>query len=637
MDTDLPQLPPLLSEDQFRQTSKTWATALNRSEAIETIASSIGEYHEARQTYEQSQAAYLQQPSPETYAQLTAAFNAAAGHFISAQRQHQGLAQLVINWGPNDHKRGGTQGVQRLWGDLQQGSRQLDDGMRSLHGLSMSQGGAPLVPKVNHQVWVGGPPTQAVINNAAQWAQSGHQVNLWTDPNNMLAADMKTATGQLRGYGFAEDPALPERSERWDRATDEQRRNGLDAQLAKNNPHHAWEAQRRRQETKDLSIPDVRIRDVNAVFEPRRTHGPGELTNQDRANLQHSYQREMSLRGNLAAASDLVRPAILHDHPGIYTDYDVAPPIKGMPGLISTWNGVVAQRLNTLSGGRNEALSVSRPDFHMIDGQRKKLDPRGHHTPAPIPPNASNQRLSNESYKYLQHAVEEHLGNLRTGRSDSEHYRNLTKYAHQHDPDRRMMNAFDNWKSRTVSLTDAFENLPDLRVPADSFRALSTSGAFANSNAVLASSTRGAADLTQYTRQMVDNTNQIYDKRESSNPEHRAQYERYMNDSQSNSHNYKSSTMGATGPTAMTQFLNQAGKQPADPSVQLPPSYFANFTSDERNSTWVPGRPEQPRQRADRPRHDEAIDREEPPNRTPREGQGRTENKGKGIGRFFKK
>lgn len=43
------------------------------------------------------------------------------------------------------------------------------------------------------------------------------------------------------------------------------------------------------------------------------------------AHRKQNYQQELILRGNYAAATDMLRAYILKNHGGIYADYDVIP------------------------------------------------------------------------------------------------------------------------------------------------------------------------------------------------------------------------------------------------------------------------------------------------------------------------
>lgn len=633
----IPDLPNLLTQQEFERNSGAWTAFAGRSAAIQGIATSIGSYHAERQAYVQSRDAFLRQPTSQNFAALTGAFN-------KARKSHEGLRMRMSQWGPNAHDaRGATQGVQDLWNQLQQGAPDIDTGTRMLQGASMSLGSEPLAPKVNHQIWVGGLPPQAVISNAQHWRATGHEVNLWTDRNNLLNNVYRKASSQPSTGESQQDQAIAARHLLWDKADEQQRLGGFDARLVARQPHYQQQLEQAQQQLSSLQIQGVQKRDVSELFAPQSPpQGKQALSQQDRNKLQLAYQREMGLRFNLAAGSDLLRPIILHDNPGIYTDYDVAPPVKGMPGLVNTWNGVVAQRLNARQQApRNERLSTTNPDYNLIERQREKLDPHKKFTPEPIPV-TGNARLRIEPYQYLQRAVEEHLSELETGvRSNGVHRQALAGYADQYDPEQRMMREFDSWRSKTTRLDDAFEPIPDVRVPANSFRALSTSGAFgemgsmANSNQVLASSTAGAEHLAEYARHLVKNTNQKYALRNSEKDYKK--YQMYMDDSPGNSAQYESDTLYTTGPAAVGEFFNAKKIKPGDTSVQLPHSHLGNFTSDETKSTWL-RRPEVPQQRGEGSRQSNAANPEQPRNREPRQPrEPHTTEKHKGLGKIFRK
>ncbi|PHH42230.1 TcdA/TcdB pore-forming domain-containing protein [Pseudomonas putida] len=70
----------------------------------------------------------------------------------------------------------------------------------------------------------------------------------------------------------------------------------------------------------DLAGDDLQLRDLNALDTPLQ--------------LQDIYEREIRLRGNLAAASDVVRAEVLYEEGGGYADVDNLPP------LVKTLGGV---------------------------------------------------------------------------------------------------------------------------------------------------------------------------------------------------------------------------------------------------------------------------------------------------------
>ncbi|WP_230480614.1 MULTISPECIES: TcdA/TcdB catalytic glycosyltransferase domain-containing protein [Providencia] len=64
-----------------------------------------------------------------------------------------------------------------------------------------------------------------------------------------------------------------------------------------------------------------------AIFGPDKLNinSVTELPEMKQVHSKQYYQRELILRGNYAAATDMLRAIILKNHGGIYSDYDIAP------------------------------------------------------------------------------------------------------------------------------------------------------------------------------------------------------------------------------------------------------------------------------------------------------------------------
>lgn len=208
---------------------------------------------------------------------------------------------------------------------------------------------AMVPPKTLHMVWTGGTPEKA-IEAAQLWAAGcpGHEVVVWTDFGNLLGNAFRQYSARLR-----HDPALPNggvrgqtdqtllvRENQWGRVREEMEVNPalvpddlVAAELAGigGDPNDVLTPPRQRLGNLAASLagmPNVRIRDVNELWNAQGFEGI-ERVDQELLDRMHiNYQREITGRCNLAAASDILRPLILLRHPGVYMDVDIRPPMQ---------------------------------------------------------------------------------------------------------------------------------------------------------------------------------------------------------------------------------------------------------------------------------------------------------------------
>lgn len=215
--------------------------------------------------------------------------------------------------------------------------------VRCENTVNMLVGTQPEVPKVMHFVWVGGSEFGAIQRDYMNiWRQvmvpEGHRFNLWYDSDALLAFEMNrvihesarvhameaggatvTKPAELAGmiedrarvlkWQMAEHLAQPQ----WAGKADEAR---IDLMVrAYGKDKDVLTAFRQKCLDSHLAMVDdnTRLRDVRDTFQSHF--------------LWDVYQREVAMRGNFAAASDVVRLQALESEGGRYSDLDYLPPL----------------------------------------------------------------------------------------------------------------------------------------------------------------------------------------------------------------------------------------------------------------------------------------------------------------------
>ncbi|MGE7966259.1 TcdA/TcdB pore-forming domain-containing protein [Pseudomonas sp. NPDC089918] len=198
------------------------------------------------------------------------------------------------------------------------------------------------VPKNLHFVWLGGGVGAIQRDYINVWkqvmAKEGYGLNVWYDSDGLLVHETNRIIVEaakadvLSGEGrVASGHDLADRYE--ERATALKRQMYMHINQATERGNSADEARM------DLLVRGYgqdevtlrALRDKNAQLmanlneEGMRLRDVHELRAFSR--LEDFYNREMSLRGNLAAASDIVRVLVEHGEGGIYNDVDFLPPL----------------------------------------------------------------------------------------------------------------------------------------------------------------------------------------------------------------------------------------------------------------------------------------------------------------------
>lgn len=275
--------------------------------------------------------------------------------------------------------------------------------------LSMLSGDARPVPKIMHFVWVGGSEVGAIQRDYMNiWRQvlepQGYHFNLWYDSDALLAFEMNrvildsarvhamesggdqvTRPGQLAT--LIEDRARVLKQQmfeylnqpRWHARADEARIDLLVRAYGKDRTMLEAFRQKCLDSHQNMVGPDLRLRDVRHEF---RGHFLADV-----------YRREVAMRGNFAAASDVVRLQAVHLEGGRYSDVDYLPPLLDKLGAVDISDysqtqkiGVLQLLLNhndTLMPGRDQQRYPDRTDSipaehkdALLDFARSKPDTR---------------------------------------------------------------------------------------------------------------------------------------------------------------------------------------------------------------------------------------------------------------------
>lgn len=228
--------------------------------------------------------------------------------------------------------------------DLSEISARVSDFESRLnYSVELMKTPATQVPKILHFIWLGGGVGEIQRDYINVWKQvlagQGYQINVWYDSdallawqaNRLMVEAAKADAMENGGVDSTSDKVLGEMYVARAIALKQQMSEYIDSAVAKG--ESADEARLQLlsraygQSSQDLRIlkaknresigalvgGDVRVRDLASSEIPLK--------------LRDVYQREIRMRGNLAAASDIVRAEVLYFEGGSYSDVDNLPPL----------------------------------------------------------------------------------------------------------------------------------------------------------------------------------------------------------------------------------------------------------------------------------------------------------------------
>lgn len=265
--------------------------------------------------------------------------------------------------------------------------------------VSMLSPVAEAVPKIMHFVWVGGSEVGAIQRDYMNiWrkvlAAEGYRFNLWYDSDALLAFKMNrlildSARAHAMESGGAEETTpwklsklIEERARvlkrqmweylqqpQWAGRADEARIDLMVRDYGQD--RSTLEAFRQQCVDTHLAMigPDLRLRDAGQEFQDHY--------------LRDVYQREVAMRGNFAAASDVVRLQAVYKEGGRYSDMDYLPPLIDKMGGVDINSlpeegriGVLQQLLNhddSLMPGRDRRRYDDRTSRIPVEHQKDVL------------------------------------------------------------------------------------------------------------------------------------------------------------------------------------------------------------------------------------------------------------------------
>jgi insecticidal toxin len=223
--------------------------------------------------------------------------------------------------------------------------------------LAFEKSAATAVPKIMHFVWLGGGIGAIQRDYLNLWKQvlggQGYSLNLWYDSDALLAWQtnkliVEAAKADAMQHGGSaklseaelgtlyEERAIVLKQQMFmhinaaleqGMSADEARIDLLTRAYGQNAEQLEGLIEQNRRSLLDLAGNDLQLRDLHDLDTPLQ--------------LQAAYDRETRLRGNLAAASDVVRVEALYNEGGGYADVDNLPPlVKNLGGVdISTFGG----------------------------------------------------------------------------------------------------------------------------------------------------------------------------------------------------------------------------------------------------------------------------------------------------------
>ncbi|MFJ7795221.1 TcdA/TcdB pore-forming domain-containing protein [Pseudomonas sp. NPDC096950] len=225
-----------------------------------------------------------------------------------------------------------------------------DYGSRVVQSVEVLKGAILEVPKKLHFVWLGGGVGEIQRDYINVWKQimvkDGHKLMLWYDADALLAHETnriivqaaKAAamaaggdklTGHLDLYKLYAERLIPlkEQLHAHILSANEQGKSADEARIdllvrGYGQDEKALRALRDKhvRSLAALASEDLLLCDLQQLEAPMR--------------VEEIYQREINLRGNFAAASDVVRAEVMSIEGGLYTDVDHLPPMKQILGSV---------------------------------------------------------------------------------------------------------------------------------------------------------------------------------------------------------------------------------------------------------------------------------------------------------------
>lgn len=241
------------------------------------------------------------------------------------------------------------------------------------------------IPRIMHFVWVGGSEVGSIQRDYMNiWRQvlaaENYQFNLWYDSDALLAFEMNrvisdsarvdamesggdTVTNPGELSKMIEDRARVLKREmfeylqqaQWQGNADQARIDLMVRAYGKDRATLEAFRQRCLQTHQQMAGSDLQLRDVRREFS-------GHF-------LQDVYQREVSMRGNFAAASDIVRLQAEYAEGGRYSDMDYLPPLAERLGGVDISGFSDEQRLGVLQLllNHDETLMPGRDRLRYAD------------------------------------------------------------------------------------------------------------------------------------------------------------------------------------------------------------------------------------------------------------------------------
>jgi insecticidal toxin len=256
---------------------------------------------------------------------------------------------------------------------------------RLANTVNMLSGVAAPVPRIMHFVWVGGSEVGAIQRDYMNiWrevlAAQDYKFNLWYDSDALLAFEMNRVildsarvhamesggdqvTNPANLSQMIEDRARVLKLQMadhlnqslWAGRADEARIDLMVRAYAKDRTVLEAFRQRCLETHLAMSGPNLRLRDVRHEFSDHF--------------LRDVYQREIAMRGNFAAASDVVRLQAEYLEGGRYSDMDYLPPFVEKPGGVDISGFGEQARIGVLQLllNQNDALMPGRDQQRYAD------------------------------------------------------------------------------------------------------------------------------------------------------------------------------------------------------------------------------------------------------------------------------
>lgn len=433
------------------------------------------------------------------------------------------------------------------------------------------------VPKLMHFVWIGGPMGDAQMDYIKIWAQMNpdYKVNIWYDSSNLFTYETQKSLKEYLSLSlfqhkndskyekiFAEQLNTLQNKLYSYFETEKNKNNSLtkDEIRVKFIDHELYKKPNDKIAAKKFNdnVTKIEKDKENLVKEYKNIQFININEEINNWQLKSSYEQELSLRSNFAAASDSARLEILKKYGGIYIDVDLLPTMKPIYEFI-------------------ESYPVYKNSFAMPLGALKMafLEEVLNNNPNLIP---SRKEYSN---KYMN-ALKRRINFIISSDNIEEDFKQIVNKM-----DKKITEIAK--KTKNATLEEIFFAIGEFKVKDGEFKIVKGNNAFIASQPVTKSS--------DWIQQLIDNIKENYleiNSLPANNPDMKLPYKKLEKISEGIAKNFRydglilgqDSTISVSGPSVFTKLLEKNPSLEYLTSIENYNKIFNPFTPENVVSSW---------------------------------------------------